>query len=84
MFTQAQRDVLDKVHELLSEHFEGAVYVVQADLDSETPNAIWGGWIGGLPLGIGLCDVQAAKMRRRLVEPPPDTDDGDTWKQVPA
>lgn len=63
--TAKQREVLDHVHELLSEHFDGAVYVV--DYDEGTEHEVSSGYNGGIAMAMGLCQHQIERLKARVV-----------------
>lgn len=64
--TERQKQVLDQVHDLLCENFDGAIYVVNVvdDTDGEK-HAPVGGYIGGIPLGMGLCRFYSKYLERQ-------------------
>lgn len=65
--TAKQQEVFDQVHELLSEHFEGHVFVVDAADMADSSNHEYGtGYNGGVGLGMGLCEYAKGKMNRDI------------------
>ncbi len=58
--TEAQEQIFSKVEELLREHFEAAVVVVQATTEDDKADFTKATYHGGYATGIGLLEV--AKM----------------------
>lgn len=68
--TDKQRQVLDQVHELLTEHFDSHVYVVNIEDESdEGDNRTCGGYSGGSAMAIGLCEHQITILKHQITHP---------------
>jgi hypothetical protein len=60
--TDAQQQVLQKVHDLLGEHFEHVVLIV-GSYDEDKRYSTSGHWHGGLAPAIGLCNIYQQKWQ---------------------
>lgn len=68
IMTPAQKQTLEKVNELLREHFTAAVLVTQAEL-GDREDAIGVSWHGGYPTSIGLLELAKLRVWRGEVDP---------------
>lgn len=71
--TEKQQQVLDQVHQLLQEHFDACVYVVDmADVEDTSDHQTVGGFTGGMAMAMGLCYYQIEYLKKRIRQPMPD------------
>lgn len=67
--TDAQNEVLDQIHELLTEHFDNHVVVVElANVTDEGHHLTLGQYNGGPAIAMGLCLYQIRYIERTLFE----------------
>lgn len=67
--TAKQREVLDVIHNLMLEHFDACVYVVQNhDVGDRCLVETAGGFTAGIALAIGLCEVQKHKLLKQQMD----------------
>jgi ATP phosphoribosyltransferase regulatory subunit HisZ len=72
--TEAQQQTIDRVFELLSEHFDHAVIAVGAyDEDKQYTTAA--SFTGGVAAAIGLCKLYEAKWTKEHLWGPDDDED---------
>ncbi len=75
--TPAQKQVRDKIDELLREHFSASVLVTQVE-SGDTADVVDASWHGGYPASIGLLEIAKLRVWHAQSTPPqaPDgTDD---------
>ena len=61
--TEAQKECLDKVENLLGEHFDSYVVCVDnADINDAGDHYTGGIWHGGHAMAAGLCELQKARI----------------------
>lgn len=64
-FTQAQRDVLDQIEELLKEHFDSSILCVQSNCETEDGQEDKTFFYhGGMSTAIGLAEIHLRVMKR--------------------
>lgn len=65
--TDAQTEALDKIRDIIREHFESGIVVVEGEEERELQ------WHGGITTAIGLCNVASDRLmmhvRKAYVEP---------------
>jgi hypothetical protein len=63
LMTRAQRDAIERAYELLGEHFESVLLVVNYELDGEAAEeAHEGYWSGGSMTALGLAEFARNKI----------------------
>jgi hypothetical protein len=62
--TQAQRDILAQVKELMNEHFDSWILQFQTENDDKT-DTVDTMWHGGYATAIGLCRIAEREIVRR-------------------
>lgn len=66
LYTDAQKEALEKAYDLLGEHFDASLIVVSAEVqdpaDEKSSDCIRVYWSGGFPNAIGLASIAAAKI----------------------
>lgn len=68
-FTKAQEDAMEKVYDILKEHFDASVFAVVTDIEStdgQEVNTIY--WHGGRVRALGLSHLAIHKLTNKMSE----------------
>jgi hypothetical protein len=71
-YTAPQQQVMEKVWELLREHFDSVVLLVDTENSEGTDRVFEMRWHGGVTTSIGLCERGRARIERHAMECDPD------------
>lgn len=74
--TEAQKQTLEKIHELIREHFDAGVVIVETDTEDEKKGEDREiGWHGGITRAVGLCKIAELRFLK-CIESYQNDDDG--------
>ena len=66
--TKVQNDTRDKAWEMLKEHFDNVVLIIETEAQDGTDRLFLSNYHGGITVGIGMCERASYRFKEGDVE----------------